>query len=75
MYFGLPVIAGNKDGSVDALLNAKLGLLVNPLDVAEIEQAILKIIENNEAAQPDSTLLMDYFGYEGYKKRLFDVLM
>ena len=27
---GLPVIAGNKDGSVDALLNGKLGKLIDP---------------------------------------------
>jgi glycosyltransferase involved in cell wall biosynthesis len=30
MYYNKPVIAGNKDGSADALLNGKLGLLVNP---------------------------------------------
>ena len=30
MYYGLPVIAGNMDGSVDALLNGELGQLVNP---------------------------------------------
>ena len=30
MCIGLPVIAGNKDGSVDALCNGKLGILVDP---------------------------------------------
>jgi len=29
MFYGLPVIAGNLDGSVDALANGRLGLLIN----------------------------------------------
>src|SRR6185437_1267256 len=36
MYYGLPVIAGNKDGSTDALLNGELGQLVNPGNAQEI---------------------------------------
>jgi glycosyltransferase involved in cell wall biosynthesis len=30
MYYGLPVIAGNKDGSPEALLNGRLGTLIDP---------------------------------------------
>ena len=30
MFYGKPVIAGNKDGSADALQNGTLGILVNP---------------------------------------------
>jgi phosphatidyl-myo-inositol dimannoside synthase len=48
MHYGLPVIAGNKDGSADALCNGKLGLLVNPDDVQEITEAIEKIILKKE---------------------------
>ena len=37
---GIPVIAGNQDGSVDALLEGKLGSLVKPDDREEIIQAV-----------------------------------
>jgi glycosyltransferase involved in cell wall biosynthesis len=41
---GKPVIAGNKDGSVDAVLNGQLGLLVDPDSVDEIAAAIIAVI-------------------------------
>ena len=69
MYYGLPVIAGNKDGSVDALCNGKLGLLVDPLNVTEIEEAVEKIISNKNAYLPDREILMENFSYENYKTK------
>jgi len=44
---GKPVIAGNQDGSKEALLNGKLGLLVDPDDIAQIAQAITRILKGN----------------------------
>ena len=41
---GKPVIAGNKDGSVDAVINRKLGVLVDPDNVAEIAEALVLIL-------------------------------
>lgn len=41
---GCQVIAGNQDGSVDALLNGNLGQLVAPDKVSEIENAILTLL-------------------------------
>jgi glycosyltransferase involved in cell wall biosynthesis len=70
MYYGLPVIAGNRDGSVDALCNGELGLLVDPLDVQEIGAAIIKLIPNKDFFIPDHNILMGKFGYECYKTRL-----
>ncbi len=49
MHYGLPVIAGNKDGSKDALLNGRLGILVDPDNQDEIDAAIEKIIAKQEA--------------------------
>ena len=74
MYYRLPVIAGNKDGSTDALLNGKLGLLIEPNSSIEIEQAVNKIIENKKAYEPNRQLLMENFGYDVYKKRLQQIL-
>lgn len=70
MHYGLPVIAGNKDGSVDALCNGKLGLLVNPSDVQAITDAVSKIIKERNSYIPNRELLMQQFGYENYKTRL-----
>ena len=70
MYNNVPVIAGNKDGSIDALLNGKLGLLVNPDDPEEITLAIKKVINNKSSFKPDQTLLMQNFSYEVYKEKI-----
>src|ERR1035437_4830747 len=74
MYYGLPVIAGNKDGSVDALLNGKLGVLVDPDNPEEITSAIKKVINNRSAYKPDQTLLMQNFSYEVYKEKIEEAL-
>jgi len=70
MYYGLPVIGGNADGTMDALLNGKLGTLVTPGNVNEIKHAIETLLSNPEKFVPDHEMLMQYFGYESYKKRL-----
>ena len=70
MYNDVPVIAGNKDGSIDALLNGRLGLLVNPDDKEEITSAIKKVINDKSSFKPDQTLLMQNFSYEVYKEKI-----
>jgi glycosyltransferase involved in cell wall biosynthesis len=70
MFYGLPVIAGNKDGSVDALCNGELGTLVNPDDVTEIGLAIKNVLDNQEAFKPDQVKLNEKFSYEWYKRKL-----
>ena len=74
MYYGLPVIAGNTDGSTDALLNGKLGLLIQPNNPQEIEFAVNKIINNKNIYKPNHQLLMENFGYNAYKKKLEKIL-
>ncbi|MBU2529693.1 MAG: glycosyltransferase family 4 protein [Elusimicrobia bacterium] len=72
---GKPVIAGNKDGSVDALLNGKIGTLIDPDNVEEISQAILNIFTENT----DSSLInpkylrnnvIENFGFKKFKEKL-----
>jgi phosphatidyl-myo-inositol dimannoside synthase len=47
---GLPVIAGNSDGSVDALAQGRIGRLVDPLAVDEIEAAVVDALEGRHPA-------------------------
>ncbi len=42
---GKPVICGNQDGSVDAVLNGETGILVDPDSNEEIKQAIEGVLE------------------------------
>lgn len=42
---GRPVLAGNKDGSCDALADGELGLLVDPDNLEEIAVEIVKVLQ------------------------------
>ncbi|HUS00534.1 MAG TPA: glycosyltransferase family 4 protein [Chitinophagaceae bacterium] len=75
MYYGLPVIAGNKDGSTDALCNGELGLLVDPLNTNEIIAGIKKVITSKTPFIPDNHLLLQNFSYPVYKRNLHKLLM
>lgn len=70
MFYGLPVIAGNMDGSVDALANGELGQLVDPHDLNAIQKALAKILDDRERFLPDQKLLMNKFSYKTYKAKL-----
>ncbi len=74
MFYGKPVIAGNADGSVDALCNGELGLLVDPVSVDEIRDAVKKMLDDPADYLPDAKKLEAHFGYSGYKKRLHECL-
>ncbi len=74
MYYNKPVIAGNKDGSVDALLNGSLGLLVNPESLEEVSCAIMKMVNDKEQYLPNRQLLMEHFSYPVYKEKWKGIL-
>ena len=71
MACGIKVIAGNKDGSVDALLNGELGTLINPDNEEELLAALNIALQgkaiNGKALQEK---VMQVFGFEHYKQRL-----
>ncbi|MEJ7610087.1 MAG: glycosyltransferase family 4 protein [Ferruginibacter sp.] len=74
MYYGVPAIAGNADGSVDALLNGRLGLLINPEDPDAITEAVMKMIRDPKQFLPDHGILMEHFSYEKYKEKLEEII-
>ena len=76
---GLPVIAGNKDGSADPLKDGELGILVNPEDQGEILASLSdKLAKNIKNDLSDSSRLKNevnkYFGFNEYIKNLKTVL-
>ncbi len=69
MYYGLPVIAGNEDGSSDALLNGELGKLVNPNSVDDLKTSIEEMLGASERFVPNREKLLEAFSYESYKEK------
>src|SRR6266700_2898119 len=73
---GTPVIAGNTDGSVDAVLNGRLGVLVNPENVDEIANALVQVLSKShvlEALQQPEELrrgVIDAYGYNRFVERV-----
>ncbi len=72
---GVPVVAGNKDGSRDALLDGKLGILIDPQDREALRIAIASIL-NKRAPQQllDKNLLretvLQAYGKEAFEKKI-----
>jgi glycosyltransferase involved in cell wall biosynthesis len=72
---GRKVIAGNSDGSVDALLNGTLGTLINPLSTEELNDAItdsLKAASNPHELQSKA---IENFGFLSFKRRVKKLLV
>jgi glycosyltransferase involved in cell wall biosynthesis len=80
MACGKPAIAGNKDGSVDALCNGELGVLVDPDNVEEICRALIGTLK---ATLPHPSLydaqalrrkVIDVYGGESFQRRVSELL-
>ena len=67
MACGLPVIASRYDGGRDALLDGRLGLLVDPSNPEEIRAAILEHLRRGERRVPDD---IHHFSFENFQRRL-----
>ena len=77
---GKPVIAGNKDGSVDAVLNGELGVLVDPESVDEIAKALAGVISKTHPLQilqrPQDLRrgVIDAYGYARFVERVKEII-
>lgn len=71
---GIPVVAGNADGSAEALLDGRLGLLVDPGDPAAIAEAIRQsLLQPGDPAERQQAVKAA-FNYSEYKARLENIL-
>ena len=76
---GKPVIAGSRDGSVDALLDGELGILVNPDNINEIAEATIKVLKKQAPSHLlDSEYLrkrvLEVYGFDKFKERVKNLL-
>lgn len=77
---GSNIIAGNRDGSVDALKNGELGILIDPNNIDEISNAVLKLYcekssRNNDNKKDLQDRTLNYFGFNVFKNKLQKELM
>ncbi|MNR19100.1 UDP-D-galactose:(glucosyl)lipopolysaccharide-1,6-D-galactosyltransferase [compost metagenome] len=75
---GLRVIAGNKDGSVDALRGGALGVLVDPDDQQEILTSISPLLGHTQTQQEKKNLqekCISAFGYNQYLQSIRELLV
>ncbi|RYF38513.1 MAG: glycosyltransferase, partial [Cytophagaceae bacterium] len=75
---GCKVLAGNKDGSPDALLDGKLGTLIDPDDRREVLSALTAILENpntKEDSMKIQTKCLEHFSYQAYKENVKSLLL
>lgn len=73
LAFGLPVICGNADGSIDAIRNKEMGTAIDPDDSALLEQTILQklahplTIDERKSIQQQC---LKYFNAQDYSSTL-----
>ncbi len=73
---GCKVIGGNQDGSIDALLDGRLGKLVDPTNANEIKNAVTQYLnigrsdEQSKKIQQDCLAKFNYANYYNYINQL-----
>jgi glycosyltransferase involved in cell wall biosynthesis len=77
---GKTVLAGNKDGSRDALADGELGVLVDPDDTAGIAAEIIRVLRREHRPQENfhpellRQRVIELFGFEAFKRAVADLL-
>jgi phosphatidyl-myo-inositol dimannoside synthase len=67
---GLPVIGGNRDGSVDALADGVIGKPVDPGDCDALVAALAKALKGIQRGSPDS---VHRFAFESFARHVDDL--
>ena len=72
---GLPVIAGNRDGSVDALADGKIGNLIDPENYAELVNAVADGLIGGRDAGSEGVDRFAFPRFAGHVHALFEQLV
>lgn len=76
LLHGKAVIAGNMDGSVDALQFGATGILIDPNSLNEIYEALDQVISGRYEVKGDvREKTFDKFGFDSFKKQLNKILV
>ena len=63
---GIPVVGSNIDGTREALMNGRLGQLVDPSNVQEIRSAILAALAERRSVPSEQ---LEYFSFPQFSRR------
>ena len=80
MACGKPVLAGDRDGAVDALCQGELGVLVDPDDVSAIANNTVAILQKSHShpliyrSGKLRERVIERFGFEMFQKTLANLL-
>ena len=78
MYHRIPCIAGNRDGAKEVVLDGETGLLVEPGNVTQLQEALLRLLLDRDLARRlganGRDRLDQYFTCEEFSKRLRNAL-
>ena len=78
MLCGTPVIAGNMDGSVDALADGDLGILIDPDNINEIASTIISVLnkapKSNEHAKQIREKCIKQFNESKFSRKIKNIL-
>jgi glycosyltransferase involved in cell wall biosynthesis len=69
---GLPVIGGNRDGSVDALAEGAIGTLIDPEDTLQIVDAISNALKSR--AQGAKSAVVARFDVQNFNRHVDDLV-
>jgi glycosyltransferase involved in cell wall biosynthesis len=73
LFYGLPVVGGNIDGTIDALDHGNFGILINPMDIGEISKSIVTLYQDEMNLKVDKLNVMAKFGYDAYKLKTKEI--
>lgn len=75
---GTPVLAGNRDGSREPLMDGQLGLLCDPTDIRAMTNQLVDFLKNPEHPLKDAANLIHSvnkeFGPDAYRQRLGQII-
>lgn len=77
LAYGCMILAGNADGSRDALLNGEMGLLVDPENVDEIYTGLIQLLNqplSKTELKARRAQVMANFGYDKYLANVKELL-
>lgn len=68
---GIPVIGGDQDGSVDALADGVIGVLVNPENQGHLAEAIINALNQRTSADPTQSRR---FAFKNFARHTHDLV-
>ena len=71
---GLPVIAGNVDGSVDALADGAIGRLINPMSIEEIAGSLIDALRERWSGELQAARRFSYRNFADHVDALLQTL-